>query len=636
MPGDARRTGRPSSSIRRTYSAGSRRTSAVNDKSGARSRFTLVRIVLVVVLCAAGLKLVHVQAFEAEALSKRAEQQRTTTIDLPAHRGAIVDRNGAKLAFSVETRTLTVSLRSMREQWNEIARKHPEQGRNFQTRVAEVARFIAEKVPDKTTEQDLLRRFNKPNSFTYLVDGVMPSVAEEITEKYPEIGVEKRAQREYPGGTLAANVIGYANWRMENPDVFKHNLHGLVGLESTRDKTLAGTPGRRLVDTAQGSNSVVMPGSERELQPATAGSDLELTIDSDVQYYLQRELGEYVRKTHAKGGSAVVMDARTGEVYALANDQTFNPNDSDTLTDDLLSNEAVTTPFEPGSVNKVVTAAAAIEYGVTEPDSVYEVPDHVRVADHTVHDAWSHPTQRFTTTGIFAKSSNVGTLLLADKIGPERYMELVRRFGLGQPTGIGLPGESPGYVPPRDSWSGTTFGNLPIGQGLSMTVVQMTAMFQAIANEGLRVEPRLVRATVKPDGTRVPEPPPDTQQVVGPQTAKTVKDMLRAVTQDSSVGDHNDNGTAPGAALDGYQISGKTGTGQQIDPETKAYSSTLENITFAGILPADNPRFVVGVRLDAPDTDNAGPLFHEVASYLAQRFNLPLSDKPAPVVPLIH
>ncbi|RBM16372.1 cell division protein FtsI [Prauserella sp. PE36] len=638
MPGQARsRGGARRGGTRRTYSARARRGGAPVIDGGNRGRFVVGRIFLVVLLVAAGLKLVQVQGFQAEALSAKAERQRTTTIDIPAQRGSIVDRNGQELAFSVETRMLWANLRLMRKTWDEFARENPESGENYRTRVAEIAKFIAAKLPDKTTESELLADFHKDASFTYLVDGVEPSIADEIKAKYPEIGYEKRAKREYPGGELASNLVGYANWRTDDPDVSKHNIHGLSGLENMRDSDLAGTPGRQIVDTAQGNDNVVIPGTERDLQPATPGSDLELTIDSDLQYDLQNKLAEYVRASDAQGGSAIVMDAKTGEVYALANDKTLDPN-AGSLDPELMNNTAVTTPFEPGSVNKIVTAAAAIEHGIVEPDSVLQVPGSIEVADHVVHDAWDHGTQPFTATGIFAKSSNVGTLMLAEELGPDRYLDMLRKFGLGQRTGIGLPGESPGYVPPRSQWSGTTFGNLPIGQGLSMTVVQMASMYQAIANGGVRVEPRIVSAKITPDGTRVPEPKPKSSRVVSTETANTVKDMLRAVTQD---GDTYHRGTAPQAALEGYQISGKTGTGQQVDPETGAYSNHLYNITFAGMLPADDPRFVVGIRLDAPDTtlpegSSAAPLFHEIASYLAQRYQLPLSDEQAPVVPLIQ
>ncbi|HEY2062183.1 MAG TPA: penicillin-binding protein 2 [Amycolatopsis sp.] len=631
---------RAAGSARRTYAAGTRRAVAKRGNGGHRGRFSAVRLLLVALMVIAGGKLVQVQWFEAPTLSAAAERQRTLTIDIPAQRGSIVDRNGAKLAFSVETRTLSVNLKALHKAMDDYAAKNPTKGRNFEIEVTSAAKYISSKVPNLITEQELLTLLHKPGSFTYLVNDVEPSAADDIVKKFAWIGVEKRAKREYPGDTLASNIVGLANWRMDDPDVSKHNLHGVVGLEQSRDNDLAGTPGREIVNTQNGNDNLYLPGTEHVLQAAIPGSDLELTIDSDLQYELQRQLSDYVALSHAKGGQAVVMDSRTGEVYALADDKTFNPNDQSTFQDELLNDRAVTTPFEPGSVNKVVTATAAIDNGVATPTSTTSVPGQLKIADATVHDAWVHGTQTFTTAGIFAKSSNIGTLLLAQQVGPDRYSALLKKFGIGQRTGLGLPGESPGYVPARNQWSPTTFGNLPIGQGLSMTVVQMAGMYQAIANDGLRVEPRIVKAKKNPDGTLVPEPAPKTVQVVSPQTAKTVRDMLRAVIQDGKGLKGSQAGTAPSAGLDGYQISGKTGTGQQVDPRTKAYSDHLYNITFAGILPADHPRFVVGIRLDAPDTTlpaghSAGPLFHDIASYLTQRYQIPLSDGKAPEVQLV-
>jgi cell division protein FtsI (penicillin-binding protein 3) len=632
---------RDRSTARRTYAAGTRKATAKRGNGGTRGRFSAVRIILVAMMVVAGLKLVQVQGFDASTLSAAAEQQRATLIEIPAQRGSIVDRNGTKLAFSVETRTLSINLRLEHKTWDAVALKDPSQ--NFDTRVAAMAKYIAAKVANsdkaqgRVSEQELLDKFHKNQSFTYLVDYVDPSVADDIVKQFKEIAVEKRSVRDYPGGSLASNIVGVATWNTDDPDVSKHNLHGRVGLELSRDNDLAGTPGRQWVNTAQGNDNLFIPNTNSDVQPATAGSDLQLTIDSDVQYDLQEKLTAYVALSHAKGGSAVIMDAKTGEVYALANDQTFDPDDLADATPAMMSDPAVTSPYEPGSVNKVITATGAIDNGIATPQSTISVPGQLVVGDKTVHDAWVHPTQTFTTTGIFAKSSNIGTLELAQKLGPDKFIDLVNKFGLGQRTGVGLPGESAGQVPPRSQWSGTTFGNLPIGQGLSMTVLQMAGMYQAIANNGLRVPPRIISAEIRPDGTRVAEPPPAPVRVVSPQTATTVREMMRAVAQN---GKGLNKGTATTAALEGYQISGKTGTAQQIDPRTKAYSDHLYNITFAGIFPADSPRFVVGIRLDAPDTtlqvgDSAAPLFHDIASYLTQRYQIPLSDGPSPVVPLV-
>ena len=324
----------------------------------------------------------------------------------------------------------------------------------------------------------------------------------------------------------------------------------------------------------------------------------------------------------------------------MSNDNTFDPSqDIGRQSDRQLGNLAVSSPYEPGSVNKIVTASSIIEFGLSNPDEVLQVPGSIDMGGVTVNDAWQHGVMPYTTTGIFGKSSNVGTLMLAQRIGPQRYAEMLDKFGLGQRTGVGLPGESAGLVPPIDQWSGSTFSNLPIGQGLSMTLLQMTGMYQAIANDGVRIPPRIVKATIAPDGTRTEEPHPDGVRVVSPQTAQTVRNMLRAVLQRDPMG--YQQGTGSTGAVEGYQLSGKTGTAQQINPACGCYFSDVYWITFAGMVTTDDPRYVIGIMADNPHRTADGqpgttmaPLFHNIASWLLQRENVPLSPDPGPPLTL--
>jgi cell division protein FtsI (penicillin-binding protein 3) len=602
-------------------------------------RVVVVRFFLIAALVAAGVKLIQVQGFEAEALAEKAERQRTTKIDLPAMRGSIVDRNGGQLAFSVESRALAFQPKATRAgiaTHNKNIKDGDGEGEplDFDTETARMAKVIAAKTGEP--EDELLDKLRADKTFVYLADNVVPEVARQIQDEFPSIITEYRAEREYPGRSTAANIVGVANWRTDDPNVKKHDLHGLAGLEMLRDNELAGTSGSQIVATEEGGD-VVLPGTERDTQPAVDGSSIELTIDADLQYFLQQALSGYVATAQARGGSAVIMDAKTGEVYALANDKTFDPSDPASRDPELMRNAAVTDAYEPGSVNKVVTALCAIDQNITSPMDVHQVRGSIKVADRTISDAWSHGTQPFTTTGIFAKSSNVGTLMLAQECGPDRFSDYLRKLGLGKRTGVGLPGESPGSVPPRNQWSGSTFGNLPIGQGLMMTVLQMAGMYQTIANDGVRVPPRIVAARVTPDGKRIAEPKAEPVRVVDAKTAKTVRDMFRAVVQDEP---SPNNGTGVPAALTGYQIAGKTGTAQQV--VNGKYSDEFYWITFAGILPADDPRFVVGIMIDRPkyvggppEGKTAAPLFHAIASHLAQKYNIPLSKEQSPVVPLI-
>ncbi|MFC0453486.1 peptidoglycan D,D-transpeptidase FtsI family protein [Rhodococcus jostii] len=569
----------------------------------------------------AALQLLWIQVIDAPQLSAEAANQRTTTEVDPALRGSITDRNANPIAFTMEAKALTFQPARVRKELEE-AKAKSDTAPDVDSRLDAIAKEIHDRLGDAAPEKDLKAKLHGDDTFVYLARSVDPAVAAQISDKFPEVGLERQDIREYPGGSLAANLVGATGW----------DGHGLLGLEDSLDSTLAGTDGSQTYD--RGSDGAVIPGSWRDKQPAVDGASVELTIDSDLQYYVQQQVQMAKDKSGAKDASAVVLDSRTGEVLAMSNDSTFNPaigvgNNPRSVE---MGNLSVSTPFEPGSVNKIVTAAAAIEYGLTTPDEVLEVPGNIQMSGVSVKDAWDHGVAPYTATGVFGKSSNVGTLMLAQRVGEDRYADMLSRFGLGQRTDVGLPGESAGSVPSRDQWSGGTFANLPIGQGLSMTLLQMTGMYQAIANDGVRIPPRIVKATVDASGNRTETEEPEEVTVVSPQTASTVRDMFRSVTQNDT---GNQRGTGVQAAVDGYQISGKTGTAQQVDPACKCYSNSNYWITFAGIAPADNPRYVVGIMLNAPTRSadgsggqSAAPLFHNIASWMLQRDSVPMSPDP--------
>ncbi|WP_431972231.1 peptidoglycan D,D-transpeptidase FtsI family protein [Nocardia sp. bgisy134] len=589
-----------------------------------RLRLGVGRIVMLVALAVVALQLLWIQSISAPGLSAQAASQRIVRLTDEATRGPITDRNGKSLAFTVSAKSLHFQPVQVRKTL-EAARAESTKAPDPDERLRAIAKKIHDKLGNKApTEAELLAKLRSEETFVYLARNVDSRIAAEITVEFPEVGAERQDVREYPGGSLAANMIGATGW----------DGHGLIGLESSLDSVLAGTDGSHTYD--RGSDGAVIPGSWRDKQPAVNGNGVELTLDSDLQYYVQQQVQQARQQSGAQGASAVVLDARTGQVLAMANDSTFNPTlGPQNWGSAKTSNPSVSDPFEPGSVNKIVTAAAAIEYGLTTPDEVHQVPGSIRMAGVTVGDAWNHDVAPYTTTGIFAKSSNVGTLMLAQRVGEDRYADMLHRFGLGQRTGVGLPGESAGQVPSRDQWSGGTFANLPIGQGLSMSTLQMTGMYQAIANDGLRVPPRIVKAKIAPDGTRTEEPQPDGIRVVSPQTAQTLRHMFQAVVQRDPM-NAEQNGTGWPAAIEGYRIAGKTGTAQKIDPDCKCYSSDSYWITFAGMAPADNPRYVIGMMLDNPvrSSDGTGgqsaaPLFHNIASWALQRDRIPPTTAPA-------
>ena len=587
-------------------------------------RYRVGNVVIFVALMVAAAQLFNLQVPSAAALRAQAAGQLKVTDVEKAVRGSIVDRNFDKLSFTTEARALTFQPGKVRKQLAEARQKSPAAPDPDQ-RLAEIARDVSAKLNNTPEAATVLKKLRSNETFVYLARAVDPSIADAIIKKYPEVGAERQDIRQYPGGSLAANVVGGIDW----------DGHGLLGLEESMDSKLAGSDGSVTYD--RGSDGVVIPGSYRNRHDAVNGATVQLTLDDDIQFYVQQQVQQARDASGAKNVSAVVLDAKTGEVLAMANDNTFDPSqDIGRQSDRQIGNLPVTSPFEPGSVNKVVTAASVIEYDLTNPDEVLSVPGSINMGGVNVRDAWGHGVMPYTTTGVFGKSSNVGTLMLAQRVGPERYYDMLGKFGLGQRTGVGLPGESAGIVPPIDQWSGSTFSNLPIGQGLSMTLLQMTGMYQAIANDGVRIPPRIVKATIAPDGTRTEEPRPDGIQVVNQGTARVLRNMFRAVVQRDPMGAQQ--GTGPAAAVEGYQVAGKTGTAQQINPGCGCYYDDVYWITFAGMAPADDPRYVIGIMMDAPSRNadgtpghSAAPLFHNIAGWLMQRENVPLSPPGPPL-----
>ncbi len=600
------------------------RSGRVQTAASTDRRFTWMRSAFVVILVIALVKLLWVQTIGGTELAARAESQRQVHQVLPATRGAIVDLNGDPIAFTREARDL--SIQPLVEKRNAEARRELDSTKpTWDELVTSIADEFESVLGDAVHRDEIEAKLESGGGFTYLVRNVDVTLANGITGKFPMIGAERVDIREYPGGALAANVAGATSKSDDD------KLIGLQGIEESLNDQLDGEDGRQTFDRAQ--DNTIIPGTLRGVSEPRDGDTVRLTLDSDLQWHVQKAIQSAKDTSGAENASAVVLDAQTGEVRAMANDNTFNPAVG--IGEELgrgadLGNPAITSPFEPGSVQKIVTAAAAIEAGVTDPDEVHSVDGSISMDGVTVADAWQHGPTPYTTTGIFGKSSNVGTLMLAKRVGKEPFSEYLEKFGLGQRSGIELAGESDGLVPDLQNWQGGTFANLPIGQGLSMTTLQMAGVYQTIANDGVRVPPRIIAERVGPDGQSHAAARPEGERVVSQQTARTVRDMFRAVVQS---GPGAQTGTGPQAAVAGYQISGKTGTGQQIDPACSCYSNSRYWITFAGILPADDPRYVIAIMLDAPQRGvlgaSAAPLFHDIASWLVNRDNIPPSA-PAP------
>jgi len=580
-------------------------------KGNTHNRMKIMFAVLVVLIGAAAGRLVWIQAVGSSAYASQADKQRERTVDIAAQRGAILDRNGVKLAFTIEGRVIAA---------------RPDKFAN-DTQRQKVADILVAALGSKVDGKKIMSQLRSGKSYVYLVRGLLPAQTTAIMAQIkplldPEqnlamVEVAPEDIRQYPDATLASTLVGKTGW----------DGHGLDGMESKFDSLLSGVAGSRQFDVDRLGN--IIPGTVRNQVDAQNGSDLSLTLDSDLQYAVMDMLEAQVKKSGAKSGKIIVTDVKTGQVYALGNYvQGEDPKAAQ-------SNKVVTDTFEPGSVMKVVTMAAALEAGLVTPDTVLNVDGEFSVGGTVVHDAWPHGPIDMTLYGILGKSSNVGTLMVAEQVGQDKFASMMEKLGLGAKTGIEIGGEVKGSIPTRDKatgWSSTTFANLPIGQGIAMSLVQLASMYQAIGNGGVRIPPTIIKETTT-NGVAAPSTAKAGTRVMSKKTAATMVDMLRAPIQD---GDMSHRGTAPGAAITGYQVAGKTGTAQQVDQACKCYSNTNFNATFAGLVPADNPRFSIAIMLDAPQEGSEGgqsaaPLFHDVAAYAMRAFDVEPSAEAAPI-----
>jgi len=553
-------------------------------------RLIALFVTLAVAFCVIGARLVLLQVHDAQAFASMGERQRTRTIPLPATRGSILDRYGGEMALSLGARAIYADPRYVTDPVGEAAEMAP---------ILEMKPMVIQ------------RLLSSEGGFAYIARQVDQSVADRVEAlDLPGIGFLPESRRHYPSGSWGApQVVGIVGL----DDIARG------GLELEYDETLAGQDGEQQVEIDPAGRFI--PQGVHVVRPAVPGSDVEATIDPELQYQAEVALESAVDGNGAKGGTVVAMDPRTGEVLVLT---TYYPTGKHRdPARDRVTNPAVTSVFEPGSVNKVITAAAVIEEDKVSLDEVFHVPDQLTVYDYTIHDAEPHAVERMKLGDIITHSSNVGTILVARQLGSDLMAEYLAKFGYGQETGIGLPGESAGLLPSLYSWSGVSMANLPIGQGVSVTPLQMVNVYATIANGGVWTQPSLVRGTIDPDGVFHPAPPPETRRVVSEETAKTVTSMLAHVVT---------SGTGTEAQIPGYWVAGKTGTGKVPNPNGSGYINEYV-ASFIGFLPASDPRIVIGVVIDQPSTQIYGglvaaPVFKQLGMEAIARLRIPAGKRP--------
>jgi len=411
---------------------------------------------------------------------------------------------------------------------------------------------------------------------------------------------ERSYIRDYPSGKLTASLIGVVN----------DQGIGSGGLESSLNSILSGTNGRYVYANGRGN---IIPGSEEIRVEAKSGTSIRLTIDRDVQWVAQNAISQAVASSRAKSGTVIVMDPKTGEILAQASAPTFDPNVPSSITVDKLNNPSVQEVYEPGSTGKVITVAAAMEEGLITPETVFSIPYSMKVSDGVFRDHEKHPTQRLTTTGLLAVSSNTGSIKIGQKLGKDNLYKYLTKFGIGQSTNSKLPGESAGILHPVKNWSGTSLPTISFGQGYSLTAMQATSVFATIANNGVRVKPSILAGVVNESGKYTPAAANESTRVLSEQTAINMRAMMENVV--------SKNGTAPSAAINGYRVAGKTGTAERYNTACKCYSGYTAS--FIGFAPADQPKYVVSVTIQDPKGMHwggvlAGPVFKKVMGFVLQ------------------
>lgn len=573
-----------------------RRTPAPVGRPVTRRRLWVVLAAVTVVFGLVAARLAELQVLNPDRYVATGEQQRFRSHVLAADRGSILDRNGEELALSMPQTTVYTDPR-------------------FVDDPAEVAAELAAILDvDDARLRAELEGDHEGDSFGYLARQVPDDVAEEVRAYLDDADVDgvyltEEPTRFTPAGDLARSVVGEVD--IDN--------NGLSGIEVQYAEELTGTPGEVVLETSI-DGKTIPAGAQRE-RAAVPGDDVVLTLDRSLQYQVERILAEQVDAVGAEGGTAVVSDLATGEILAMTSVTASEDGSAVPIAD----NRAVTSVYEPGSVMKIITVAGALEAGVVEPDTRFNVPDAITIADKTFTEHDPHGTVSWTVDEILAHSSNVGTIKIGKELGREGIEDSYRRFGFGARTPLEYPNQQAGYVPPVEDWWSTSVGTIPIGHGVSATPLQVLMAYNVIANRGTYVPPTLVRGTVDPSGERRLAAPAEGRRVVSERTADEMNMMLRDVVE---------TGTGQAAAVRGYTPAGKTGTARKVQPSggyTNENGVTEYVSTFVGFVPAEDPVYSIIVVIDEPAGGKGGytggmvaaPAFARIAEFALRTGEVP-------------
>ncbi|MGQ4384190.1 peptidoglycan D,D-transpeptidase FtsI family protein [Streptomyces sp. SAS_270] len=619
-PGSQRRPGpgvRPARPVRRP--APPRQAGPTVLRLGSpRPRLRMVGLALALVMVAFVVRLLQVQAVDASTYAAKAQQNRYVGRTLAAERGGITDRDGVELATSVDAYDITADPTMFTAKATKTS-DAPEQAAALLAPIlGQDADTVARKLRTKHTQYVRLARRLTPQVWNQIKDLKSALTAKAGTDKttvnvLAGVFSEPTTKRVYPNSDLAAGILGWVN----------ADGKGGGGVEQQLEKVLSGKDGK--IRYAQSGGRQVPTAGSTET-PAVAGSDVELTIDRDIQWAAQNAITDQVKKSRADRGYVIVQDTRTGQILAMANSPGFDPNDLSQANSAAMGNAALQDAFEPGSTAKVMSMAAVLEENVATPATHVVVPNRLHRGDRLFQDDIDHKTWNLTLNGVLAKSSNIGTILAAGQLGKTQRQanqvlySYLRKFGIGSATGLGFPGETPGILAPPGKWSTSQQYTIPFGQGVSINAMQAASVYSTIANGGVRIEPTLVRGTKGPDGRFTPAAKPKKTRVVSEKTAKNLAQMLESVVDD-------EEGTGAKARIPGYRVAGKTGTANRVDPATGKYHGYTSS--FAGFAPADKPRITVYCAIQNATKGNyfggqiCGPIYKQVMEFALKTLQVP-------------
>jgi cell division protein FtsI (penicillin-binding protein 3) len=533
-------------------------------------------------LVVAGARTLYLGALKGGSLRKAAATQQLTYEAVPAQRGSISDRNGIDLAVSEPAQDISATPYLIKEPLATAQKLAPLLGK---------------------PQAKVLRELSERSGFVYLARALPAKQAHAVMAlRIPGVAGAPVMRRVYPRGTLAAQVLG----------VVGTEGNGLSGLEYSRNALLHGQTGQRHVV----SDAIGQPVSINEPHPEQAGTPVSLTLDANIQQRTEDVLSAVGRVFSPKDATAIVMDPRSGAILAMANWPQVNANDPAGSSPEALQNRAVGFDYEPGSTFKAFTVAGALQQGLVNPASSFYIPDKIKVADRTIHDDTEHGDETLTTAQILAQSSNVGAIKIGMLEGKSSFSSWISRFGFGKRTGVELPGEEIGQVLPVSHYSGSSMGNLPIGQGQLVTPLQMASAYSAIANGGILRSPHIIRSV----GSE-PQPLPVGHRVISSATATSLRQMLEGVLAPG--------GTASEVSIPGYQLAGKTGTAQKVDLATGEYSKSRYVASFMGFAPASDPKLLAAVIVDEPQAGSifggtvAAPAFGQIMSFALPYLRIP-------------